>query len=81
MTSNKTCAACRLFSVVVARRRASASRWRFLWHHTIDLLVGEAPDPGLMRRAKPQLIPFYGLRQRAFRAVAGWYGFLDTMGR
>lgn len=34
-----------------------------------------------MRRARPQSIPFYFLREPAVRTVAGWYQFLDRIGR
>lgn len=49
--------------------------------HALDLVLGEAPNLGLMRRHAPQLIPFYGLREPVVRTVAGWYAFLDRIGR
>jgi gamma-glutamylputrescine oxidase len=52
-----------------------------LGRHAIDLLLGEETDLGLMRRAKPQAIPFYGLRKPVVRIVAGWYALLDRIGR
>lgn len=52
-----------------------------LGRHVIDLLIGDAPDLALMRRTKPQTIPFYGLREPAVRTVAGWYAFLDRIGQ
>jgi gamma-glutamylputrescine oxidase len=52
-----------------------------LGRHAVDLLLGEQLDLALMRRAKPQGVPFYGLREPAVRAVAGWYAFLDRIGR
>jgi glycine/D-amino acid oxidase-like deaminating enzyme len=52
-----------------------------LGRHAVDVLLGEAPDLALMRRDAPQLIPFYGLREPVVRAVAGWYAFLDRIGR
>ena len=52
-----------------------------LGRHAIDLLLGDQPDLGLMRRAKPQPIPLYGLRQPIVRMVAGWYALLDRIGR
>ena len=52
-----------------------------LGRHAVDLLLGEKPDLALMRREKPLTIPFYGLREPAVRTVAGWYAFLDCIGR
>lgn len=47
----------------------------------IDLMLGDKPDLGLMGRDGPKPIPFYFLREPAVRAVAGWYQFLDRIGR
>ena len=47
----------------------------------LDILLGERIDLGLMRRKRPEPIPFYFLRQPAVRTVAGWYQFLDRIGR
>lgn len=52
-----------------------------LGRHATDLVLGEAIDLSLMRRARPQSIPFYFLREPAVRTVAGWYQFLDRIGR
>lgn len=52
-----------------------------LGRHALDLVMGEQPELGLMRRQRPESIPFYFLRQPAVRAVAGWYQFLDRIGR
>jgi len=47
----------------------------------VDLMLGEKPELGLMQRNGPKPIPFYFLREPAVRAVAGWYQFLDRIGR
>ncbi|WP_439494877.1 NAD(P)/FAD-dependent oxidoreductase [Bosea sp. (in: a-proteobacteria)] len=52
-----------------------------LGRHAVDLVLGETIDLALMRRAQPQSIPFYFLREPAVRTVAGWYQFLDRIGR
>jgi glycine/D-amino acid oxidase-like deaminating enzyme len=53
----------------------------FLGRCAVDVLLGELVDLGLMRRSRPQPIPFYFLREPAVRTVAGWYQFLDRIGR
>jgi glycine/D-amino acid oxidase-like deaminating enzyme len=52
-----------------------------LGRHALELVIGEKPDLGLMRRDRPQAIPFYFMREPAVRTVAGWYQFLDRIGR
>jgi len=42
---------------------------------------GEAPDVGLLDAARMRRVPFYPLREPAVRMVAGWYQFLDAIGR
>ena len=42
---------------------------------------GEAPDLGLLDAARMRRVPFYPLREPAVRMVAGWYQFLDAIGR
>jgi gamma-glutamylputrescine oxidase len=42
---------------------------------------GETPDVGLLDASRLKTIPFYPLREPAIRAVAGWYQFLDAIGR
>ncbi|WP_428030010.1 NAD(P)/FAD-dependent oxidoreductase [Ancylobacter sp.] len=49
--------------------------------HVAALVTGEAPDLGLLTRQPLMPIPFYGLREPAVRLVAGWYQFLDAIGR
>lgn len=45
------------------------------------LALGEEPDLGLLAGTPPYNVPFYPLRQAATRTVAGWYQFLDAIGR
>jgi gamma-glutamylputrescine oxidase len=42
---------------------------------------GETPDVGLLDASRLKSIPFYPLREPAIRMVAGWYQFLDAIGR
>jgi len=46
-----------------------------------SLVRGEAADLGLLDARRVRTIPFYSLREPAVRAVAGWYQFLDAIGR
>ena len=42
---------------------------------------GETPDMGLLDAGRLGPVPFHSLREPAVRLVAGWYQFLDTIGR
>lgn len=42
---------------------------------------GENPDMGLLDANRLAPVPFHPLREPAVRLVAGWYQFLDTIGR
>lgn len=42
---------------------------------------GETPDVGLLDAARMRRVPFYPLREPAIRMVAGWYQFMDAIGR
>jgi gamma-glutamylputrescine oxidase len=46
-----------------------------------SLVRGEAVDLGLLDARRVRTIPFYPLREPAIRLVAGWYQFLDAIGR
>ena len=46
-----------------------------------SLVRGEAVDLGLLDARRVRTIPFYSLREPAVRVVAGWYQFLDAIGR
>ena len=45
------------------------------------LVRGETPDLGLLDASRLKTIPLYPLREPAVRVVAGWYQFLDAIGR
>jgi gamma-glutamylputrescine oxidase len=45
------------------------------------LVQGEKVDLGLLDAGRLKTIPFYAFREPAVRMVAGWYQFLDTVGR
>jgi glycine/D-amino acid oxidase-like deaminating enzyme len=42
---------------------------------------GESPDVGLLDAGRLKAIPLYPLREPAVRMVAGWYQFLDAIGK
>ena len=42
---------------------------------------GESPDVALLDASRLKSIPFYPLREPAIRMVAGWYQFLDAIGK
>jgi gamma-glutamylputrescine oxidase len=42
---------------------------------------GEKPEVGLLDASRLKPIPFYPLREPAVRMAAGWYQFLDAIGR
>ena len=42
---------------------------------------GERPDVGLLDASRLKAIPLYPLREPAVRIVAGWYQFLDAIGK
>ncbi|WP_449415457.1 NAD(P)/FAD-dependent oxidoreductase [Ochrobactrum teleogrylli] len=52
-----------------------------LGRYVIDLLQDQKPDLALMRRQKPEDIPFFSMRAPAVRTVAAWYQLLDKFGR
>lgn len=45
------------------------------------IVTGERPDVGLVSALPLKNVPFYTLREPAVRLVAGWYQFLDAIGR
>lgn len=45
------------------------------------LVYGEKVDLGLLDAGRLKTIPFYAFREPAVRTVAGWYQFLDAIGR
>lgn len=45
------------------------------------MVAGEAPDLGLLTSDPLKPVPLYPIRKPAVRLVAGWYQFLDAIGR
>lgn len=53
----------------------------YIGKHVTDMVTGTPVDLGLLTQLPLKQIPFYGLRAPAVRVVAGWYQFLDAIGR
>ncbi len=53
----------------------------YIGRHVADIAVGKPVDLGLLTQLPLRQIPLYGLRAPAVRMVAGWYQFLDAIGR
>ncbi|MCL7999282.1 FAD-binding oxidoreductase [Brucella sp. 21LCYQ03] len=53
----------------------------YIGKHVAELVAGNSVDLGLLTQLPLKQIPFYGLRAPAVRVVAGWYQFLDAIGR
>ncbi|NTF91362.1 FAD-binding oxidoreductase [Agrobacterium rhizogenes] len=49
--------------------------------HVAAIIAGESPDLGLLTSERLKPVPFYPIREPAVRLVAGWYQFLDAIGR
>jgi glycine/D-amino acid oxidase-like deaminating enzyme len=49
--------------------------------HVAAIVTGESPDLGLLTSERLKPVPFYPIREPAVRLVAGWYQFLDAIGR
>jgi glycine/D-amino acid oxidase-like deaminating enzyme len=49
--------------------------------YVAQVAIGDKPSLGLLTSLPLSPIPFYGLREPAVRLVAGWYQFLDHIGR
>jgi glycine/D-amino acid oxidase-like deaminating enzyme len=46
-----------------------------------EIVTGGEPDIGLLKTEHLKKVPFYAIREPAVRLVAGWYQFLDAIGR
>ena len=46
-----------------------------------DYALGDRPDVALLDAARLRAVPLYPLREGGVRMVAGWYQFLDAIGR
>ncbi|MER9169298.1 FAD-binding oxidoreductase [Mesorhizobium australicum] len=49
--------------------------------HVAAIVTGESPNLGLLTSERLKAVPFYPIREPAVRLVAGWYQFLDAIGR
>lgn len=49
--------------------------------HAADLVTGRPTEAGLLTTEALRPVPFYPIREPAVRLVAGWYQFLDAIGR
>ena len=49
--------------------------------YAADTALGDTPDLAMLGPRKLGRVPFYSLREPGVRAVAGWYQFLDAIGR
>ncbi len=49
--------------------------------HAAAMVQGRTPDAGLLTAQALRPVPFYPIREPAVRLVAGWYQFLDAIGR
>ncbi|KFE51802.1 NAD(P)/FAD-dependent oxidoreductase [Pseudomonas syringae] len=53
----------------------------YIGKHVAEIVTGRTPELGLMHADQVRRIPFYSLRVPVVRLVAGWYQFLDAIGR
>lgn len=53
----------------------------YIGKHVAEVVTGQRPELGLMWADRLRRIPFYPLRVPVVRLVAGWYQFLDAIGR
>ncbi|PRD40802.1 FAD-dependent oxidoreductase [Phyllobacterium phragmitis] len=49
--------------------------------YVADMIAGEKPALGLLTSEPLKPVPLYPIREPAIRLVAGWYQFLDAIGR
>jgi glycine/D-amino acid oxidase-like deaminating enzyme len=53
----------------------------FIGKHLASIVTGGRPDLGLLTSRALRSVPLYPVREPAVRLVAGWYQFLDAIGR
>lgn len=68
-------------SFAVGYNGAGVAMSTLLGRYAADFARGETPDVALLGAHHLRPVPFYALREPAVRLVAGWYQFLDTIGR
>lgn len=68
-------------SFAVGYNGAGVAMSTLLGRYAADFARGGTPDVALLGAHHFRPVPFYALREPAVRVVAGWYQFLDTIGR
>lgn len=53
----------------------------YMGRHVADQVLGEVADAGLIGALALPAVPFYPVRELGVRLVAGWYQFLDAIGK
>ncbi|WP_236437698.1 FAD-dependent oxidoreductase [Pseudomonas syringae] len=53
----------------------------YIGKHVAEVVAESTPEQGLMWADRARRIPFYSLRVLVIRIVAGWYQFLNAIGR
>ncbi|MTH78450.1 FAD-dependent oxidoreductase [Paracoccus aestuariivivens] len=53
----------------------------YIGPHVADLVLGRKPDAGLLGQLPLPQVPLYPVREVGVRIVAGWYQFLDAVGK
>lgn len=53
----------------------------FIGRHAAAMVQGQVTDAGLLTSQALRPVPLYPVREPAVRLVAGWYQFLDAIGR
>lgn len=68
-------------SYAVGYNGAGVAMSTLMGRYVAGIALGESPDIGLMWSPRFKRVPFYSIREPAVRLVAGWYQFLDAIGR
>ena len=68
-------------SVAMGYNGAGVAMSTLLGRRAAAFALGETPDVALLGTQSFRPVPFYALREPAIRLVAGWYQFLDAIGR
>jgi glycine/D-amino acid oxidase-like deaminating enzyme len=53
----------------------------YIGEHVADQVLGRTPDAGLLGQLPLPTVPLYPIREIGVRLVAGWYQFLDAVGK
>ena len=68
-------------SYAVGYNGAGVAMATLMGRYLARIVQGETPELGLLWAAHLKKLPFYPVREPAVRMVAGWYQFLDAIGR